>query len=277
MGIFDKVLLLTDLDGTLLDDERRIGNKTRAAVEWFQSEGGLFTAATGRLHRFFHPDREKLPLNAPAVVSNGCYLYDYELKKGYSMIYVPETAYAALRAVHEKFPDVCMEIHSFNDTYVIGWNDISKRHLEIMEIQPICINDPAESLEPWIKVLFTVPKEQASTLESFLRTNYPEYYYTFSTPNYFELMPPGVNKGDAALRLADLLGVNHKDLYCAGDHLNDISMIRVAALGFAPRNCHPEVRKVADRILPDNNHDAIAALIECLSEKYGEKGCFLKK
>jgi len=268
MGIFDGVLLLTDLDGTMLDDNKQIGAKTREAVAYFQKEGGKFSAATGRLHRFFRPLEQGIPLNCPAVVCNGGYLYDYATGEAYGMHSVARAAEDAVESVIARFPEVCAEIHAFHNTYVRGWNDISAKHIAVMKLDPIHIAHAHEAEEDWAKVLFTVPVSSAVALEKYLTENFPGYYYTFSTPEYFELLPPGINKGTAALELAEHLGIRREDLYCAGDHLNDLDMLKVAACGYAPENARPEALAIAGHILPDNNHDTIAALIAHLETKY---------
>ena len=45
------------------------------------------------------------------------------------------------------------------------------------------------------------------------------------------------------LKLAKLLGVARKDIYCIGDHNNDIPMLEVSEIGFAPENAIPEVKE----------------------------------
>ena len=64
MGKFANVLIVTDLDGTLLDHEKNIGAASREAIRYFMSEGGLFTFATGRLYQSFMGICKKLPFNA---------------------------------------------------------------------------------------------------------------------------------------------------------------------------------------------------------------------
>lgn len=268
MGRFSNVLLLTDLDGTLLDDQKRIGARTREAVRWFQEEGGSFSAATGRLHRFFWPDEQDLPLNAPAVVCNGCYIYDYRTAEAFGFRYVPRSAEAVVDDVIEKFPEACAEINSFSTTYVRGWNEVSAEHIRIMRLNPRHVSSASEATEPWVKVLFTMPEHLSERFAEYVNRVHPGYTYTFSTKVYYELMAEGVNKGSAALCLADHLGIDHKDVYAAGDHLNDLDMLRAASIAFVPENARPEALALAGHVLPDNNSDAIAALIDFLAAKY---------
>ena len=78
----------------------------------------------------------------------------------------------------------------------------------------------------------------------------------------------GANKGGMVLRLAELLGVDRKDLYCVGDESNDITMLTVAAQGFAPANCSEAVRASGATIVSDARHSALADVIAILDRKY---------
>ena len=71
-----------------------------------------------------------------------------------------------------------------------------------------------------------------------------------------------------ALELSRLLGVDRKDLYCVGDNQNDLSMLAVSAVPYAPGNCTREVRESGAVILPSCEEGAIAGLIEILDKKY---------
>ena len=48
MGTMDGVLLVSDFDDTLVDRKKHLPERTKAALEWFVSQGGLFTLASGR-------------------------------------------------------------------------------------------------------------------------------------------------------------------------------------------------------------------------------------
>jgi len=79
MGKFDNIAILTDLDKTFLADGAKVVQRNIEAIEYFKSEGGLFTLATGRMHFNLDaivPNVDKL-VNAPAVMCNGTYFYDF--------------------------------------------------------------------------------------------------------------------------------------------------------------------------------------------------------
>ncbi len=85
----------------------------------------------------------------------------------------------------------------------------------------------------------------------------------YSCPEYLEIMNKGRSKGTALLETADLLGLPISCTYAVGDAENDISMIKAAGTGIAVSNAIGAVKEAADHVTArDNNHDAIAELIE---------------
>ena len=78
MGKFDGVLLASDFDDTLYGLDLRIPERNLEAIRYFTREGGYFVMSTGRAHRTFAPFAPLVPMNAPAVLSNGAAIYDFQ-------------------------------------------------------------------------------------------------------------------------------------------------------------------------------------------------------
>lgn len=75
-----------------------------------------------------------------------------------------------------------------------------------------------------------------------------------------ELTAKGASKGEMVQRLARRLNVSMENVYCVGDHANDLGMLALSAIPFAPENAIESVRQVPGiHILPDARHGAIAA------------------
>ena len=74
MKKFEGCLFVSDMDATLLTSDHQISDKNRRAIEYFISEGGRFTVATGRMVDAVGAYLGRLPINAPAVLHNGEYV-----------------------------------------------------------------------------------------------------------------------------------------------------------------------------------------------------------
>ena len=78
MGRYSNMLMVSDFDRTLTDYDHKIPKANIDAINYFISEGGLFTVGTGRARNTFLPKVGTVPLNAPCIVSNGAEIYDYQ-------------------------------------------------------------------------------------------------------------------------------------------------------------------------------------------------------
>lgn len=96
-----------------------------------------------------------------------------------------------------------------------------------------------------------------------------EYEVVPSNPYLLELTARGANKGGMVRRLAQMLEIRQENVYCAGDHANDIPMLTFARTAFAPANAIQPVHKVPGiHILPNCWENAIAAMIAELDKRY---------
>ena len=113
MTDFSRYLIATDLDGTFFGPKGSRVERNFEAVRRFQAGGGLFTMATGRVHlniRNVVGEPAEL-LNAPAVMSNGAYLYDFTRKQAYAQQIMPaEDAKELLDFMGRNFPHVDFRI-----------------------------------------------------------------------------------------------------------------------------------------------------------------------
>ena len=94
------------------------------------------------------------------------------------------------------------------------------------------------------------------------------YEAIFSNFHMLEITAKGVTKGGMVLELARRLGIGRAHIYCAGDNQNDLPMLRIAQVGYAPADCADELYAWGAHILPRCADGAIAALIADLDRRY---------
>ena len=124
-----------------------------------------------------------------------------------------------------------------------------------------------ELSEPLLKVVFAHNvEERIGELIDYLKNHELSAKFDFirSEKMLYEILPKGVSKGSALLKLSELLGIDPEMTVTAGDYHNDISMLRAAGLGFAVSNAVDEAKAAADHITVSNDESAIAAIIDGL-------------
>ena len=117
-----KVILFSDMDGTLLTRKKEITQKDLDAIKRFTSLGGKFTVATGRTVQTFEQYRDMLDINIPIILFNGALIYDYSTKDTLYMNSLPENAKDIALEILENMPEAGGEVLKADGTYVFRNN-----------------------------------------------------------------------------------------------------------------------------------------------------------
>lgn len=260
---FKNVVLMSDLDGTLLTDNKEILEKDLDAINRFRSLGGMFTIATGRGYSMAKPVAEKLSLDIPAVIFNGAAVYDFNSEKFLWCSEIDTIAKKYMEMLMNEFPDIGIEVLKEKTVYVPAINDIERMHLAYENVEPaMCpIDDiPAGG---WLKVLTAYPPEKMDKVVEFVNNNCLDgVHWVRSEAHFFEMLPCGVNKGSGFKKLLELLNCTDKYIVAAGDYMNDFEMVKMADLGVAVCSAQEQLRNAAKLIVCDNNSGAICEIID---------------
>ena len=281
MGKFSGVLIASDFDNTLVYTEEalRLGLPTppmsranREAIEDFMAQGGIFAIATGRALPAFAPVWRDIPMNGPTVLFNGAAIYDFPTATYLYKAFLPEAVRPCVQQVLDAFPQAAVEIyHDDNNIHAVHPNALTEQHVHLTHAPTVTAPSVEDVPSPFSKALFEVPREDLQTVVDYIRSQRWSAGYEVipSSEHLVELTAKGANKGGMVLRLAEMLGIDRRHVYCAGDHANDVPMLTVAARGFAPVNAIEEVRRLPGiHILPDARQDAVAAMIGELHKIY---------
>lgn len=262
------MLLASDFDDTLCGSRREVSAENIAAIRYFIAQGGRFTVATGRAHRTFTPCVEIIPINAPVILANGAQLYDYAAGHTVFELLLPARAAGDLAELSRACPSVGIEVYHGDEIYIQNPNQYTDRHVQKVGA-PWTELALEQMPQPWTKALLQAKRADLEAARRFLRERWRELYeVVFSNDVLLECTAKGATKGGMVLRLAELLGVERKNLYCIGDNENDLPMLAVSAIPFAPMNCADAVRESAPRLVRHCDEHAVAHAIELLDGLY---------
>lgn len=261
-------LFLSDLDGTLLNDEKIITPDTMAALRDFTEAGNVFAICTGRATESALSVQKNLGLTFPHVYVisyNGGEIISCDENRKFFRIGIPLDL---AKQVVETASSLHIHIHTYNDRYIV-----SRDYDEELRYYRQAVHTPAVITEDIWKELPDPPckfiaislhdRKALEELQRILTEKFPEDLSTvFSSPYYLEVIPKESGKGNAVLHMCDLLNIPVSDTLAAGDEENDISMIRAAGLGIAMKNGIPSVKDAADAVTgTDNNHDGLVPFL----------------
>ena len=280
MQKFRNVLLASDFDNTLVytqgalergEDIPPMSARNREAVDYFLANGGFFTVATGRALPAFAQFASALPVNAPCVIANGAAIYDFAGNRYVETAFLDADIYDHVDALLARFPRLCFEVyHDDRRIHVLHPNRFSRNHEHLTRAGTVEVGAFREVDLPVIKLLFEEEKPLLDEVYAFIRSQSwgERYELIFSSDHLLELTRCGATKGGMILKLAALLGVARKDIYCIGDHNNDIPMLKVSEIGFAPENATDEVKASGARIVCHCRDGALADVVDILDKRY---------
>lgn len=261
---FSKVILMTDLDGTLLTDDKQILPVDMAAIDRFRAGGGIFTVATGRGYAMAKHIADKLKLDCPAVVYNGAAVYDFRQEKFLWQCAIGDKALGIIKHIAERYPDIGVEVLRGNVVYVPYLNEMEQWHLDLEQVKADWTPLDEIPRDGWLKVLFAYPPEKLDGLQRYVEScqELQGVHWVRSAPMFFECLPEGIDKSAGYRHLIKAISAEDRFTVAAGDFMNDLAMIQSADLGAAVASALPEVRAAADILLCDNNSGAMAQLID---------------
>ncbi len=282
MGKFDGVLLASDFDNTLIytEDALRTGKPipplsegNRAALESFMAQGGHFAVATGRALPAFEKLAPMIPINTPCVICNGAAIYDFAKAEYLETALLPEKSRERGQQVLDAFPQVGVEAyHVENVIHAVQVNDLIRAHEHLTGVR---VEEKASLPDvplPLGKLLFEAEHEDLVQVERFIRGHgwASDYELIYSGKSLLEMTARGATKGGMLRKLAGRLGIALENVYAVGDEGNDLSMLELSAVGFAPANCAAAVRQSGARIVCDAHADALAEVVAALEGRYSE-------
>jgi Cof subfamily protein (haloacid dehalogenase superfamily) len=240
-------LIVSDLDGTLLQKGHHIKPQDREALKQAINSGIIVSIASGRMHPEVQHVVEELELPAHSISQNGAYVHTsvHELIQhdAFDTDLIRQLALAA-----DGLP--FYTVMCGPDYYVItemneGYAAIQLNLLAPLHVMP----DAVEALGSELiccKISYIGPVEQLVLLQQQLLTLHGDKIDAYiSDVDCLDVMPRHVSKGVSLEALQKYLGITADETICIGDSFNDISMFNVTPHSFAISTSHPDVRAKA--------------------------------
>ena len=257
------ILIITDVDGTLLREKDGISKENLEAIKRFTDKGGHFTVSTGRAIDVARYLLKDIPINAPSVHINGGYFYDWQKEEIIEPNYISKFARFSIKKIKEKFD--CCDCH-FASTDSSG--NYLKKYIPEREFHYFdgSFEDIPENV---YKYIVCCDPENMDEIRKFAESVCgKDVKIIQSSPFFLEILPPKNSKGKSLERLCEIIGIPLENSVAAGDYENDSDMLLAAGIGAAVENAQESLKAKADIILPSCEENAIAHLIEFLEEMY---------
>ena len=263
MKQFEGVLICTDLDGTLLKNDKTISRENLEAIRYFKENGGFFTFVTGRMPCAVSRVADAVQPNVPFGCINGGGLYDYQNHEYIWMQEMSRDVFELVAAADKSIEGIGIWVDALDVSYFYRENSATE-HYKQASGTPNVTAHYRDIKTPIGKIVFAHPDEARIAELIALLAAHPraaEFDFIRSEKLFYEILPKGIHKGVALSVLATHLGVDIARTVAIGDYDNDIGMLQTAGVGVAVANAAPAVRAVADYMTVSNEEHAIARVI----------------
>lgn len=262
-------LVALDLDGTLVDDQKRLLPSTISSVMAIQELGVKVVLASGRPTFGCRAIAKTLRLD-----QYGGYILSYN---GGKLTSLGDGKILARRAIPKKLlPHLYEEVKKRPELTIFSYeqqmivSETPDDHY-VLEEQRVDGGMPIKGVPHLLEGLTSDPLKLAITsdnthalyqIKEEMEAFYGEQLNFFLTNEHFlDVVPRGVDKGSTIEFLIEELGIDRSELIAVGDSYNDLGMIQVAGLGVAMANATEAVKRSADYVTTSNNSDGISHLL----------------
>ena len=245
-------ILFTDLDGTLLNDNKEISEGNRAAVEEALAAGHKIVVSTGRALASGLQIAERVGLTGEGcyvIAFNGGQIYDpYHKKTIHGVTFSRDTAVE----IFEKAAERNLYIQAYSDEAIltIENSELLREYAKIQNLPYKLVKSAKDAIiqDPYKLLAIDKDRSRSEKFQEEVLEGYSDTVRSFfSNATYLEIVPKTVSKGEAV---------------AAGDAQNDIEMLKAAHVGAVMCNAFPGIQEYGDYVTEnDNNHDGVAEII----------------
>jgi Cof subfamily protein (haloacid dehalogenase superfamily) len=251
-------LIALDLDGTLLDPNRSITPKVKAAIADAARAGIKVVIASGRMLPSALPVYRPLGIDTPLICCNGAYVCTPEGQMIHRCPIEKPEARQVIEFARENH--LYIQYYIGNDLYCE--QDCEERELygklSLMRAQYV---PDLTALPTGTDKLLMIHLPTMSEWMPKIEAAFKQLAVTSSMKFYAEINHPDANKGVALKALADYYGFAPDQVMAIGDGSNDLAMLRWAGCSVAMGNAGKAIQEQCKHVCPDNAHDGVAHAI----------------
>lgn len=273
----NKILYVTDLDGTLLNSKTELSSYSESKMNYLINQNVNITVASLRSIITISQIFKNVSFQLPVIEMNGAYLTDLKSNNKLLVNTIHSSIKVDLLRIAKKH-SVSPIIHCYHgekDLMYIG--EINNSGIEWYHNNRVQHRDPrlknGLKLEEimdmaWIGMTIIDEQNKLDLLRKEIDEKYKNVYTNMTeslqTPGYkwFTLNSENANKRDAIISLKNYLKIQDFYTVVFGDQPIDIPMFTIADLSVAVENAHPDVKSSAEVIIDNNDCDSVINFIE---------------
>lgn len=276
-------LIALDLDGTLLDSNEEISDKTCDTIKEAIKRGIEIVPATGRNIGLICEKIKTIDGIRYAITSNGAAVVDLREERVIFSNFINLDILKRIIDLIKNYP-IVIELYADGHAYVdrdVFDNpekyDLNENQIHLMSYNHILMENIFDLIDEstdinWIKCVekINIPFLNEGIKKKVLKSLSNEFHelkITSSGKDNLEINISSANKGNGLEKLVNILGIRLEEVAAIGDNNNDIEMIEKSGFGIAMGNAIDEMKNKACYITLDNDKDGAAeAIVKILDD-----------
>ncbi len=256
-------LVLADVDGTLVNEEKVLTERAQAAVRGLHAAGIRFAITSGRPPKGMAMLLEALQLETPIAGFNGGLFVKPDLSILEQKTVPADVAAAAIKLIRDRGLDVW--VYRGND-WLIGKADAPHvaREAWTVKFDPVIVKDVGEKLDQVAKIVgVSDDLDKVKQCEADARAAFGQRATANrSQPYYLDVTNKDANKGAVVAFLSQHLGVPVAEIATIGDQQTDVPMFEKSGLSIAMGNAPAEVKAQATATTDSYTDEGFAKAME---------------
>ncbi len=257
-------LIATDLDGSLLPDDKKVPAEFFTLLPELKQRGVSFFTASGRTYRTLYHNFFPVSDEIGYICENGACVV-VEGKTIISHTLLPSQLMEVYQTV-KTLPDVQMVLCGKKSAYHLAYPPRFHEHILSYHVNHTVISAYEEVQDAFYKVAICDLREPENNSFPVLSKRFGKQFSMFISGKYWmDIMPLGVNKGTALAKVQELLSVTPEETLAFGDYYNDIELLAQAGYGYVMKNASRDMKRRSQYITPlTNNENGVLEVIKAL-------------
>lgn len=256
-------LVVSDIDGTLIDYDLTISSKLQKTVEKLRAKNILFTLATGRMFSSALPFAQKLNIDIPIITYNGALIQDAAKKTQlFSQKITPSASQLLLQTCQAN--NWYVQCYIDDKLYVAEDCSYARQYSSLAGVPFYALGRDFFKLQTAQEKMLIIAEttEIVGIQDQLEQMVGSEICFTSSKSKFIECVHRDVNKGRAIEQLARFLNIDINEVMAVGDSFNDVEMLKTAGLGVAMGNAPQAVQNIANAVTTGVDAEGLAVSIE---------------
>lgn len=256
-------LVAADMDGTLLDSDKRLSPRLFPVIRELAKREVRFAVSSGRQYYTLLGDFPGMEEELIFLAENGGMVFD-----GPRNLFVSELDGESVREIIRRVratKGVEVVLCGVNGAYIEASGQPFLDNVRMYYARRELVPDLLEAMrrDRICKLAVFDPSGAERGAYPMLMEYGDRFNVNLAGLTWVDLMAPGVSKGSAVRQLQQLWGIRPEDCYAFGDYLNDLTMMEVCGQSYAMANAHPDLKAVCRFEAKSNDEDGVVeALIE---------------